>query len=41
MVATVNSTGTSTGVVITPDSSGVLALQTGGTTAITVDASQI
>ena len=40
MVATVNSTGTSTGVVITPDSSGVLALQTGGTTAITVDASQ-
>ena len=40
MVATVNSTGTSTGVVITPDSSGVLALQTGGTTAITVDTSQ-
>ena len=40
MVATVNSTGTSTGVVITPDSSGVLALQTAGTTAITVDASQ-
>ena len=40
MVATVNSTGTSTGVVITADSSGVLALQTGGTTAITVDASQ-
>ena len=40
MVATVNSTGTSTGVVITPDSSGVLALQTGGTTAVTVDASQ-
>lgn len=40
MVATVNSTGTSTGVVITPDSSGVLALQTGGTTAITIDASQ-
>ena len=40
MVATVNSTGTSTGVVITPDSSGVLALQTAGTTAITIDASQ-
>ena len=40
MVATVNSTGTSTGVVITPDSSGVLALQTGGTTAVTVDTSQ-
>ena len=40
MVATVNSTGTSTGVVITPDSSGVLALQTGGTTAITIDTSQ-
>ena len=40
MVATVNSTGTSTGVVITPDSSGVLALQTGGTTAVTVDTNQ-
>ena len=40
MVATVNSTGTSTGVVITPDSSGVLALQTAGTTAVTVDTSQ-
>ena len=39
MVATVNSTGTSTGVVITPDSSGVLALQTAGTTAVTIDTS--
>jgi len=31
---------TSAGVVITPDTSGVLALQTAGTTAVTVDASQ-
>jgi hypothetical protein len=40
MTSTVNSTGTSTGVVITPDSSGSLALQTAGTTAVTIDTSQ-
>jgi len=40
MTSTVNSTGTSIGVVITPDSSGVLALQTAGTTAVTIDTSQ-
>jgi hypothetical protein len=32
---------TSAGVVITPDTSGVLALQTAGTTAVTVSASQV
>jgi len=39
MVATVNAS-TSAGVVITPDNSGVLALQSSSTTALTVDASQ-
>jgi len=40
MTSTVNSTGTSTGVVITPDSSGSLALQTAGTTAVTITSGQ-
>jgi len=39
MVATVNAS-TSAGVVITPDNSGVLALQSSSTTALTIDASQ-
>ena len=39
MPSTINAS-TSAGAVITPDTSGVLALQTAGTTAITVDASQ-
>jgi len=39
MVATVNAS-TSAGVVITPDNSGVLALQSSSTTAVTLDASQ-
>jgi hypothetical protein len=39
MVATVNAS-TSAGVVITPDNSGVLALQSSSATALTIDASQ-
>jgi len=39
MAVTLNAS-TSAGAVITPDTSGVLALQTAGTTAVTVDASQ-
>jgi len=39
MAATVNAS-TSAGVVITPDNSGVLALQSSSTTALTIDASQ-
>ena len=39
MAVTINAS-TSAGAVITPDTSGVLALQTAGTTAVTVDASQ-
>jgi hypothetical protein len=40
MASTINATNTSSGIALTPDSSGVLALQTAGTTAVTVDASQ-
>jgi len=40
MASTINAQNTSSGVAITPDSSGVLQLQTAGTTAVTVDASQ-
>jgi hypothetical protein len=39
MTSTINAS-TTAGIVITPDTSGVLALQTAGTTAVTVDASQ-
>ena len=39
MTSTINAS-TSSGIVQTADTSGVLALQTGGTTAITIDASQ-
>ena len=39
MTSTIN-VSTSAGIVQTADTSGVLALQTGGTTAITIDASQ-
>lgn len=40
MASTINATPTSSGLIQTADSTGVLALQTGGTTAVTVDASQ-
>ena len=40
MASTINAQNTSSGVAITPDSSGILQLQTAGTTALTVDASQ-
>ena len=40
MASTINATNTTSGVAITPDSSGILQLQTAGTTAVTVDASQ-
>jgi hypothetical protein len=40
MASTINATPTSSGLIQTADNSGVLALQTGGTTAVTVDASQ-
>ena len=40
MASTINAQNTSSGVAITPDSSGILQLQTAGTTAVTVDASQ-
>ena len=40
MASTINATNTSSGIALTPDSSGVLALQTAGTTALTIDASQ-
>jgi hypothetical protein len=40
MASTINATPTSSGLIQTADNSGVLALQTGGTTAVTVDGSQ-
>jgi hypothetical protein len=40
MASTINATPTSSGLISTADNSGVLALQTGGTTAVTVDGSQ-
>ena len=40
MASTINALNTSSGVAITPDSSGILQLQTAGTTALTIDASQ-
>jgi len=40
MASTINATPTSSGLISTADNTGVLALQTGGTTAVTVDASQ-
>jgi len=40
MASTINATPTSSGLISSADNSGVLALQTGGTTAVTVDASQ-
>jgi hypothetical protein len=40
MASTINATPTSSGLIQTADSTGVLALQTGGTTAVTVDGSQ-
>jgi hypothetical protein len=40
MASIINATNTSSGIALTPDSSGVLALQTAGTTALTIDASQ-
>ena len=40
MPSTINATPTSSGLISSADTSGVLALQTGGTTAVTIDASQ-
>jgi hypothetical protein len=40
MASTINATPTSSGLIQSADNSGVLALQTGGTTAITIDTSQ-
>jgi len=40
MPSTINATPTSSGLISSADSSGVLALQTGGTTAVTIDGSQ-
>jgi hypothetical protein len=40
MASTINATPTSNGLIQSADNSGVLALQTGGTTAVTVDGSQ-
>ena len=40
MASTINATPTSSGLISSADNSGVLALQTGGTTAVTIDASQ-
>lgn len=40
MASTINATPTSSGLISTADNSGVLELQTGGTTAITVNGSQ-
>jgi hypothetical protein len=40
MASTINATPTSSGLIQTADNSGVLALQTGGTTAVTIDGSQ-
>jgi hypothetical protein len=40
MASTINATPTSNGLIQSADNSGVLALQTGGTTAVTIDASQ-
>jgi hypothetical protein len=40
MASTINATPTSSGLISTADNSGVLALQTGGTTAVTIDGSQ-
>jgi hypothetical protein len=40
MASTINATPTSSGLISTADNTGVLALQTGGTTAVTVDSSQ-
>jgi hypothetical protein len=40
MASTINATPTSSGLIQTADSTGVLALQTGGTTAVTISATQ-
>ncbi len=40
MASTINATPTSSGLIQTADNSGVLELQTGGTTAVTIDGSQ-
>jgi hypothetical protein len=40
MASTINATPTSSGLIQSADNSGVLALQTGGTTAVTIDGSQ-
>jgi hypothetical protein len=40
MASTINATPTSSGLIQTADNTGVLALQTGGTTAVTIDTSQ-
>lgn len=40
MASTINSTGTSSGIAVSGDSSGIIGLQTNSTTAITIDTSQ-